>query len=183
MSIASCNINVNSSNDRTSKDEMPCVLNLFRFSNISLLIFFVYFFNVFAVAIGIFIFNVSFCLGFFCLVSITCSCTGSFIGSCIVSFIGSCIGSSSFTFIGSCIVSFIGSSSFTFVGSFIGSFIGSILFLISSKGKVNIIECSSIRSCGSLYSKCKKSKMSFSVLNSTFTIFSCFTFVSFVSFV
>ena len=174
MSIASCNINVNSSNDSISKDDMPCVLNLFRFSKISLLIFFVYFFNVFAVALGTFIFNVSFCLVFFCLVS--------FIGSSGIGSSG--IGSSG---IGSLRIGSLRIGSLRIGSLRIGSLrIGSsgigfsILYFISSKGKVKIIDCSLIRSCGSLYSICRKSNMSFSVLNTTFVSFSCFTFVSFV---
>ena len=144
MSIASCNISVNSSNDRISKDDMPCVLNLFRFSNISFLIFLVYFFNVFAVAMGTFIFNVSFFFGFFC------GSTG--IGSTGIGSTG------------------IGSTGIGF----------SILFFISSNDKVKIIDCSFMRSCGSLYSICRKSNMSFSVLNTTFVNFSCFIFASLV---
>ncbi|QDF45936.1 NAD-dependent DNA ligase [Chrysochromulina parva virus BQ2] len=166
MSIASCNIAVNSSNDSISNDDIPCVLNLFRFSNISLLIFFVYFFNVLAVALGIFTFIVSFLLVFFGGIggagSGSCSGSGSGSGS------GSCSwGAGSGSGSGSCSCSWGAVSCIC------------ILFLISSKGKVKTIDCSFIRSCGSLYSICKKSKISFSVLNRRETSFSCFIFVSF----
>ena len=139
--MASCSIAVSSSNDNIANAVIPCDLNLFKFSRIVSLIFFVNFLSVWAFELDILIFNVS----LFAVVD----------GS----------------------VSVIVAGFVVFVDSCLESIFSCICFFMSSSGNVKITECSSCRSCGSLYSIHKKSNMCFSVLNNKFWIFSCFTFV------